>query len=72
MVFFMNELILITQASKYKIFGIIKTPCFPCSYYGGELYKHDNEYIPADNSIGFFRDEYEALKNAENLAKQNN
>jgi hypothetical protein len=66
----MNELILITHATKYGIFGVIKTLCFPCSFYGGELYKHGNEYIPADNSAGFFRDEYEALNNAEKLAKQ--
>ena len=61
----MNSLILIVGNIKHESFGVIKTPMFPNSYYGGKIVKLGEEYMPADNSMGFFANEDDALNHAE-------
>jgi len=54
----MNKPIFIFQKG-HEFFGIITVPTFPCGFYAGKLLKTGAEYIPADNSNGFFRTEAE-------------
>ena len=65
----MNNLILEVGRIKGEIYGIIKTPCFPCAYYGGRIIylEFEKQWIPGDNSCGFYESEDKALDNAQHM-----
>lgn len=63
-----NKLLKLVKAKTIESIavGVLETPCFPATYYGGGLVRGEHgEYYPANNSTGFFVTEEAALEAAE-------
>jgi hypothetical protein len=48
------------------LIGVVETPCYPCSYYGGYYQIIMGEPVPTDNRTGnYFKTIPEAVKHAQ-------